>query len=289
MAAILAIACYVVGYLIVVLNENANGFLETGLMKSRAISAGIVFIFFTVLPISITEGAFFRNDSNPESNKEKWARFLLGLSDYVAAGCVAAFAMMRVLADWAQGVSISSPRFAICLTAIVWVISANAWLRAFVLRDYRKKPNAWIIFSLISICTLALSVYCLRGAILFRTFVWTFGVSALVNPFLSDIKRGKYQFKPIALIPAFLGAIAIYSIFLFPHMSATWGGGAPVSTTVYLSKDSPVHPNQKVNASLLEASDSGFYFVFEGEQQTTFVPRNLVIAMAYQPPRRLFK
>ncbi len=62
-----------------------------------------------------------------------------------------------------------------------------------------------------------------------------------------------------------------------------------MATILYLSKDSPVHPNEKLKAALLEASDSGFYFIFDGEKNATYVPKASVAAMEFPPSSKTGK
>jgi hypothetical protein len=107
MLTLFVVGSYALGYLIVVINENAHGFLETSLIKPRAVTAGALFILFTALPISITQGTFFGKDPNPESKLETFTRFLLGFVDYVAACSAAGLVMLLVFKDDLHGVSMT--------------------------------------------------------------------------------------------------------------------------------------------------------------------------------------
>jgi hypothetical protein len=286
---VLVIVCYAIGYLIVVLNESQNGFLETSLFKPRAIAAGAVFVFYVAFPISIMQ-TFFGKNVETESLSEMLSRCLLGLTDYVASGTLAAFSMIVLLADWSKGESISPLGLVASFAAIIYVVCANALIRFSAPQLYRKRPIAWIVYSFVCMAALGVAIYCVKGLIIFRCFAWVFGITTLINPAISDVRRGvKIRFNPIAIGMCVLGAISIYAMFLFPHMKASWGGGAPVVVTIHLSKDSPIHPNEKVNAMLLETSDSGFYFTISGDQQTTYIPRALVTGMEYTPPLRIFR
>jgi hypothetical protein len=61
-----------------------------------------------------------------------------------------------------------------------------------------------------------------------------------------------------------------------PHLKASWGGGTPVSVTVYFTKDSAISPNKAISAQLIEESDEGFYIVGPKESRAIFVPRSSV-------------
>ena len=91
-ATLIAVCSYAVGYLIVVINDSARGFLETSLIRPRAITTGAVFIFLAALPISITQGTFFgRRGNDAESMLETVTRWLLGIVDYACACAIAGF------------------------------------------------------------------------------------------------------------------------------------------------------------------------------------------------------
>jgi len=98
-ATLLVVSCYAIGYLIVVLNDNPHGFLETSLLKPRAITAGAMFILLMALPISVTQGSFFASGSERESGREMIARWLLGITDFSASCFAATLLMLLVFVD----------------------------------------------------------------------------------------------------------------------------------------------------------------------------------------------
>jgi hypothetical protein len=127
--------------------------------------------------------------------------------------------------------------------------------------------------------------YFLAGMTIFRSLIWMFGIATFVNPYLSDFNRGiRFQFKFPVIVSLLLGLISVYSIQMFPYIKSTWGGGAPLPAYLYLSKDSPIFPAQKMKVSLLEGADSGFYVVFENDKKTTYIPKAEVTAMEFMPP-----
>lgn len=282
MATLLVVGSYAVGYSILVINNNAHGFLETSLIKPRAITTGAVFILATALPIAMTQGTFFGKGSDPESKLETFTRLLLGLVDYLCACSAAGFLMgFLVFTDDLHGASMTMSK-AIAFLVFLGLVGVAGTVRFVAVRDYRKGAIAWIAFSIVCLGGIAVALYSLRGFAIMRCMAWMFGVATAVNPWLSDIRRGVHvQFKITALIAMLLVVVSLYTVHLFPFMKATWGGGAPVAAILYLSKDSPIHPDQKVKVALLEASDSGFYFIFDGEEKATYVPRDSVTAMEF--------
>ncbi len=74
--------------------------------------------------------------------------------------------------------------------------------------------------------------------------------------------------------------LLVFAQYYYPHLKASWGGGAPVSVTIYFTKDSPITPNKAVSAQLVEESDEGFYIVGPKETRAIYVPRS-VVALVY--------
>jgi hypothetical protein len=72
----------------------------------------------------------------------------------------------------------------------------------------------------------------------------------------------------------------MFARYYYPHLTASWGGGTPVSVTIYFTKDSAISPNKAVSAQLIEESDEGFYLVGPKETRAIFVPRSAV-ALVY--------
>ena len=75
-------------------------------------------------------------------------------------------------------------------------------------------------------------------------------------------------------------AVFVFAHYYYPHLRASWGGGAPASITVYFTKESALDPNKAVTAQLIEESDEGFYIVGPEETRAIFVPRSSV-ALVY--------
>jgi len=77
-----------------------------------------------------------------------------------------------------------------------------------------------------------------------------------------------------------LVTVTVFAGFFYPKIKPSWGGGAPISATLYFAKDSPILPGQSVSARILEETDSGFYLIGGSNKSATFIPRSEV-AMVY--------
>jgi hypothetical protein len=78
-----------------------------------------------------------------------------------------------------------------------------------------------------------------------------------------------------------IAAITVFATIIYPHIQAAWGGGAPISVVLYMSKDSRLMPNGQLGAKLVDESESGYYVLSSGRQDAIFVPRTAVSTVVY--------
>ena len=107
--------------------------------------------------------------------------------------------------------------------------------------------------------------------------MWFFVVLLLAISKLKNPSLGRSWENSVLLL---LGALLVFALFYYPHIKASWGGGTPVSVTVYFTKESPISPNKAVSAQLIEESDAGFYIVGPNDTKAIYVPRSAV-ALVY--------
>jgi hypothetical protein len=94
---------------------------------------------------------------------------------------------------------------------------------------------------------------------------------------LAEMKSRAWKFQlgywPRGVV-LYLGALSIFATTYYPHIKASYGGGAAIPVEVTFTKDAPAFPNQLVSCLLIDETDSGFYLTAKGEQHATFVPRS---------------
>ncbi len=78
-----------------------------------------------------------------------------------------------------------------------------------------------------------------------------------------------------------LSTLAGFSNYIYPRIKASWGGGAPISVVVYLSKDSRILPGGELVGKLLEESDTGIFVTRGSEKHALFLPRSAVASVFY--------
>ncbi len=270
----IAIALYASGFLTVSIYHSQFGFVGTNPFRPRVLAAGAWFLFFTAIPISIA--LTFRLDS--------WRKIGRNAANIWIA-CVSLSVLLgNLLFDYTTGsrAVIHLPTWAWIATAVVWALAlvaatAPAWF---------KLPEWAVIIASVLLTLLYLvnpfvsffehefNITCLA--------LWYFGVSFVaLTEFKTRNRENLGDFggwaKPMGVL---LGAILIFSQYVYPHLKTSWGGGTPANVTVYFSKDSLLSPNKSVQAQLIEESDEGFYIVGPKESKAIFVPRS-AIAMIY--------
>jgi hypothetical protein len=270
----IAIALYASGFLAVSLYHSQFGFVGTNPFRPRVLAAGAWFFFFTSIPVSIAAG--FRAHS--------WRK----IGKNAATLWVACIGLSVVLGNLLFDYTTDSHPF-IHLPTWAWITIAVVWAALVAATDpaaYLKLPE-WTV---ITASVLLTSLYVVNPlASFFRhqfdtlcLSLWFFGVATVA---LAEFKiRNRENLtsfggwsKPMGVL---LGALLVFSQYVYPHLKASWGGGTPTNVTLYFSKDSLLSPNKSVPVQLVEESDEGFYIVGPKESKAIFVPRSAV-AMVY--------
>jgi hypothetical protein len=76
-------------------------------------------------------------------------------------------------------------------------------------------------------------------------------------------------------------ALSYFGSVYYPHIKASWGGGAPVPVTILFAKESPILPGQYLSTQLLDESDAGLYIAGKNEKKASFIPRNEIASITY--------
>jgi hypothetical protein len=269
----IAIALYASGFLTVSIYYSQFGFVGTNPFRPRVLAAGAWFLFFTAIPMSIA--LTFRFDS--------WRK----IGKNAANIWVACYGLSLLIGGLVFDYTVGS-RSIIHLPTWAWVAVTVVWvfLVAPTVPDSFKVPE-WTVVSTSVLLSL---LYLVNPFVSFFKHefdtsclaLWYFGVSFVaLNEFKLRNRENLGSFaewaKPMAVL---LGALLMFSQYVYPHLKASWGGGTPTNITVFFSKDSLLSPNKAVQAQLIEESDQGFYIVGLKESKAIFVPRS-AIAMIY--------
>jgi hypothetical protein len=270
----LVIAIYACGFLIVSLYHSQFGFVGTNPFRPKVLAAGVWFFLLTTIPISIA--LTFRLNSWRSVAKNAASVWIacIGLS-----GLLSNLIFHYTLFDTTKAHPvIHIPIWGWIIAAIVWVASVIA-----TAPNSSFKPPEWVV---ITASILLAVLYLVNPA--FSFFNHEFDFTTLAFWFFAASLVGLLEFKvrtrdsltsfggwakPVGVI---LGALLIFSQYLYPHIKASWGGGVPADVVIYFTKDSLIDPGKCTQAQLIEESDEGFYIVGPKESKAIFVPRSAV-------------
>lgn len=269
--AAIAIGVYACGFIIVSLHEAKYGFVGTNPFRPRVLAAGAWFLFFAAVPVII--GARYRAQSWSKVGQDLYPIWL---------GCIGlSFTFSWILFELSEYPPDVSP----ITYWWVWLIAgAIAVALLMVLQNSKKIPRAFYAIAT-SLITAFFVAYAVRESFI-RNF---FGIQALSLWFFICIGATIFEVKTRRFVDSeewvkTLGTLFALLVFFahsyYPHLKASWGGGTPMTATIYFTRDSPVSPNKSILVQLIEESDQGFYIVGAKESKAIFVPRSAV-AMVY--------
>jgi|SRR5208282_511157 hypothetical protein len=274
--ATIAIVVYASGFLIVSLHHSRYGFVGTNPFRPRVLAAGAWFLFLSVIPIAAAIA--YREWS--------WSKIA---QNFLWCYCVsiALSAPFAYLLFDINYVTTPTPllTWVVGIPAFIWLMGVIIMV---VLRAVGSQQNRSSLLDVVTVAPVLIFVAYDVQEMMFGSFeqgavrIWFFGVFvvtiALFKVF-SKIKlaEGGQWSRPLATM---FMALLLFARYYYPHMKASWGGGAPVSVTIYFTKDSAISPNKAVSAQLIEESDEGFYIVGPKETKAIYVPRSAV-ALVY--------
>jgi hypothetical protein len=266
--AALAIGLYACGFLIVSIHHSKYGFIGINPFRPRILAAGAWFFFFTAIPASIA--AKLKSMPWIEVAQNAYAVWVACLGSSVPIVYI-----LFNRADYAPGAS--SQKF--------WWVWLIAILVSFGLLLYvaqsKKFPPA-----VSAVASIALALFFVLPAVagllvghIFRletVALWFFAVIVVtvvelkVRSKQNLIEAGQWS-KPLVTLFVILLTFAQY---YYPHLKASWGGGAPIPVTIGFTRDSAISPTKAVSVELIDEADEGFYIVGEKESSAVYVPRS---------------
>jgi hypothetical protein len=284
---ITAIISYAAGFLIVVINEGRLGFLDSSLLKPRAMIVGIVAFLLIVLPISFTRGVLIQpRGEEEESGDQTVARIGLSLIDFLAS-CgatwfVASFVFVGSGSDLFFTVHDGTVvrhelPFAGWVLSVALIAINGVLARPSDSRAYWKSPRFWMGYSVVWLALLAFAAWTLRGTDSAIYFAWSCLTSILFHGFARDWRRGLiFSFKLPAVFFWSLSLLSLYATFLFPRIKGNWGGGTPIPALLTMSSTTGSTPSEGQRVNLIEATDSGYYVTLDGKKNVVYIPRSSV-------------
>jgi hypothetical protein len=270
------VVIYVCGFLIVSLHQSKYGFTETNPFRSRIVSAGALFVFFTVVPVLLW--------TRTRSSAKDLRGILIRIFPYYAICYFFGSGLSSLLT-----VPTDLQTFAIKLMVLFFFLFFFFVLA--VVDDRSDKVPRWIVPSL----SIILFVYFLQGLVrqlvATRQFqrgalpLWFLGIglaTELIYQSLSGLNFKGFKEKDwVSNLSFFLLVLFLFANYYYPNIKASWGGGEPISVVMWFKSESAVKPGQQVAVKLLDESDVGFYILGRGEKNAVFIPRSAVSAVYY--------
>ncbi|HUL35456.1 MAG TPA: hypothetical protein VL128_16335 [Candidatus Eisenbacteria bacterium] len=264
--AAIVVALYACGFLIVSIYHSRFGFVGTNPFRPRVLAAGAWFFFFVGIPVSVTVNG--KSRSWREIARNSTLLWIVSYSGSIPLG--------YLLFD-------STASYPIHLRLWFWIALTGLWALLLVATKYSKLPP-WVADSASVVLTLFYVADPLRRVLLGHEFgistvaLWFFIVTLVVIQEFKIRNRENLSIdggwsKPLVTL---FGILLAFSLYIYPHLKASWGGGTPADVTIYFTKDSLLSPNKATQAQLVEETDEGFYIVGQKESKAVFVPRSAV-------------
>jgi len=267
-----ALLLYTCGYLVTSIYHAQYGMLQNNPFKPRIVSAGGWFLILAFVPIGTV--IHFMN-----GKRIPWSNLLGHLFPYWVLCCTLSLFPAMLFA------SKDSRAFAFDWRQIAALVIATGVFTA--LPQFRKLHRLAIPAASVILAVL-FAAWSIRNLMVSQRFgyssiiLWFFGIGLITMLELMSIDPPKL-WDP-RWIRTFFGLLFILFIFAgsyYPHLRASWGGGAPVPVTLYFTGDSIIQPSSKVDALLLDEEDTGLYIKGKTDMTALFIPRNSIALISF--------
>jgi hypothetical protein len=272
--AIVLIALYGAGFLVVSIHNAWYGIVEFGLFRTKLLSAGIVFAVFFAIPFLETCKIYGLFGIEPWKSKSLGQETNFGSSPFwkwssklfvfFTAAWVISFILRMPLSDYDPRLHTSNWLF-VALAVPIIVSIGVAW-------GILRNKSVGIIFTIFAFAAIGLSI-----VELFRSkefiFVTLIGWFALVGWLTHEIHTPIRE--PAKLIEVrwdivVLNIASLFTVFggwIYSKIHSEFGGGRPSRVVLQFVGVSPVDNSTKMDVWLLDETDSGYYFVQKPEDR----------------------
>src|SRR5579863_8335154 len=266
---------YCCGYFVSSVSSLSWGFYQVAPLRPKIASAGAWFILFLGVPLAAVA---FQRKKKPASwvtgaaSFHFYATWGVGLGfgtaslfefSFLKAGPHTFFIPMTVIFGYFVILIIyGKGRIA---TTIKWAIAVGSVLFAAGSGLYDLFKYHLVTISAVFLWYLIVGV---SSIVVFQTFKG--------RDVLENLTRGLPY-----IVSQLLLALSYFGRVYYPHISASWGGGAPVPVTILFARESPILPGQYLSTQLLDESDSGLYIAGKNEKKASFIPRNEIASITY--------
>jgi hypothetical protein len=286
--AFLLIAFYSAGFLVVTFANASRGIVGFGLFRTRMLTAGILFSAFLALPLLNWSQAFGGLglpklelsqvvEAAVSHLRAKW--FYSAVFDLFGF-CLSAWGLAFFLCLFVFHCELGG-RF----TAVFFLLLALATsvLVAFNFQ-FRKHPRIGIGVCLIIIAVATVSVLILKERQFGLVVVWFLLVAYVAHYINKDFREAAHprHMNWHWVLVNILVLFTFFSIWLYPRIAPTYGGGQPTRAVFQFANPSPIDGSSKDSLWILDEVDAGYYVLKDPtEHKAIFVPRSLVSAIYF--------
>jgi hypothetical protein len=295
-AAICLVGVYVVGFLVVSTYHVRFGIPGFDFIRTRIISAGVLFLVFLAFPLWELAGIYdwikwpqlaTQNITNISLESQKnpkrevtplWLRIyapVLKVFLFLGASFGVAFLVNQNLTVGANQTTVFWALGSIGLSGAIYVVSA-------LLRTRFELTSFFLVLATLPIYAFGAWKTHDRGFQLL--VVWFLACGITAQGVLRAKKDPSYFFTQALhnILLNLLFPLVLFAAYVYPRIRPVIGGGAPVPIIIYCTDVPPFANSTEVKAKLLDETDSGFYLLLSpDDKQAIFLPRSAVRAIKF--------
>ncbi|MHB8526674.1 MAG: hypothetical protein ACYDD2_11025 [Candidatus Acidiferrales bacterium] len=285
--AILLVALYGVGFLVVSFHDASYGIVEFGVFRTRLLSAGIIFGVFLGLPLleaSRIFGLFGLQALRPVARGHKensgpsaFAARMMQMFLFFSASCAITFFMRWLLGGVGSTLSVI-PLYAGYFAIFATVLTA-------IERPSVRDSVIWALMGLSVIGFLAALVLGKHW-----NYLWVLGWFVLVGRLTYQVDSPIREPRRLVWVNwhwVLINTIMLFGIFaivLYPKIPPAFGGGRPTQVVLQFANVSPIDNSNKTDAWLVDETDDGYYVIRKPQdRKAIFIPKPLVSAVYLEP------
>ncbi len=269
--AILAVAAYGIGFLVISAYDNRFGIVEFDIVRSRLLVAGIWCMAYLSLLLLLTVGLPSGLALIPHAD---WPSKLFDLSFTCTFTPFITLPLMARRDHWMPNL----PN--LIFITVIFVVGIAAKVTSLMAR------RPWLRGTVLLLCFAVIVIEDLRlssGAVRAES-MWILGVGFLVYlapASLEEMREKPGYYAQVWAIPAIV-AVSAFGGVVYPSISSRFGGGSPSPVTVCFGQVSQASSTRAVKAGMVDEADRGFYVLIpESSKEATFIPRALVTAVYF--------
>ena len=279
--AILVIALYVSGYLVVTFNNAKYGIVEFGLFRAKLLSAGFLLLVFVALPTVevLRAWSLFGFKISPTDK-------IPGVDHPPSVGYLDVFISSWGFTFLLRVLVFADTDFLGKLFGAFFVILALGTGAIIYGRNKgRLRPKLCLLLMLTTVALGFGSLVLLKKWQTIYLLIW-FLIVGFFAQRVELVIREPQRLKSVNWFSTLMSALGLFATFgalFYPNIRPAFGGGQPVKVTIQFTNSSPIDGANKFAGWLVDEGDSGYYIVrARKDHNAIFLPRALVSAVYFE-------